>query len=374
MFQLGEAADHRGKTAAMTAVGGVSAKKVLLAAAGFAALLLLLYMNRAMQPGMKGGNYPLQELYHKYTTETETYDFIIVADMDQSSKMDGQQKWKSELVHGRLIRNPHLGTYSVAMQEDVRTLVSSYNDGARGMELSDICNFNGKVYTFDDRTGLVYEIGESHFSPAFVLADGDGTDGKGFKAEWCTVKNDELYIGGMGKEWTDQKGNFVNYNPMYVKTISASGELKHVRWVDEYNAVRKATGTLSPGYILNEAVVWLPNTGDDGKGRWLITPRRLSKEKYDAELDEYRCTNKGMLATEDFSSVTVLDDIGGLIRTRGFSSIKFLPFRENEVVVLKTEEVSGANTYMMVYNLNTGEILMPDTHVGNNKFEGLEFV
>jgi hypothetical protein len=28
------------------------------------------------------------------------------------------------------------------------------NDGARGMELSDLCNFNGKLYSFDDRTGL----------------------------------------------------------------------------------------------------------------------------------------------------------------------------------------------------------------------------
>lgn len=35
-----------------------------------------------------------------------------------------------------------------------RTVTSGYNDGSRGMELSDICNFNGKLYTFDDRTGL----------------------------------------------------------------------------------------------------------------------------------------------------------------------------------------------------------------------------
>jgi hypothetical protein len=28
----------------------------------------------------------------------------------------------------------------------------------------------------------------------------------GFKGEWCTVKGDLLYIGGMGKEWTNSKG------------------------------------------------------------------------------------------------------------------------------------------------------------------------
>ena len=31
----------------------------------------------------------------------------------------------------------------------------------RGMELSDLCYFDHRLYTFDDRTGIVYEVAEN---------------------------------------------------------------------------------------------------------------------------------------------------------------------------------------------------------------------
>ena len=34
-------------------------------------------------------------------------------------------------------------------------------------------------------------------TPLHVLADGDGSKAKGFKAEWCVVKGERMYIGGM---------------------------------------------------------------------------------------------------------------------------------------------------------------------------------
>ena len=39
-----------------------------------------------------------------------------------------------------------------------------------------------------------------------IMMDGNGEKTKGFKGEWCTVKDDKLYIGGMGKEWVNQHG------------------------------------------------------------------------------------------------------------------------------------------------------------------------
>ena len=38
------------------------------------------------------------------------------------------------------------------------------------------------------------------------MEDGPGNVDKGFKAEWMTVKDQRLYIGGLGKEWTTQEG------------------------------------------------------------------------------------------------------------------------------------------------------------------------
>lgn len=41
----------------------------------------------------------------------------------------------------------------------------------------------------------------------------------GFKGEWMAKKGNELYVGGLGKEWTTTEGVFVNYNPMWIKVI-----------------------------------------------------------------------------------------------------------------------------------------------------------
>lgn len=41
-----------------------------------------------------------------------------------------------------------------------------------------------------------------------------------FKAEWMTIKDDKLYVGGYGKEWTLNNGSIDEYlgpNPLYIK-------------------------------------------------------------------------------------------------------------------------------------------------------------
>lgn len=49
--------------------------------------------------------------------------------------------------------------------------------------------------------------------------------GKGFKSEWATVKDQTLYVGSMGKEWSTGDGVFQNYNPMFVKAVTTKGEV-----------------------------------------------------------------------------------------------------------------------------------------------------
>ena len=50
---------------------------------------------------------------------------------------------------------------------------------------------------------------------------------KGFKSEWATVKDETLFVGSMGKEWTTAAGDFENYNPMYVKAVSTPGQVRY---------------------------------------------------------------------------------------------------------------------------------------------------
>ena len=41
----------------------------------------------------------------------------------------------------------------------------------------------------------------------------------GFKGEWMAVKDEKLYVGGLGKEWTTTDGEYVHSYPQWVKSI-----------------------------------------------------------------------------------------------------------------------------------------------------------
>ena len=97
------------------------------------------------------------------------------------------------------------------------------------MELSELIVFNGKLYSCDDRTGVIYQLIEDQTDslineqnnssqstnkfkidiltnsklfkvlPWVILMDGDGIKEKPFKCEWLAIKNQHLYAGGFGK-------------------------------------------------------------------------------------------------------------------------------------------------------------------------------
>lgn len=69
----------------------------------------------------------------------------------------------------------------------------------------------------------------------------------GFKAEWLAVKDEHLYVGGLGKEWTTSTGEVVNENPEWVKVVGRKGGVDHESWVSNYNALRAAAGIQPPG-------------------------------------------------------------------------------------------------------------------------------
>lgn len=69
----------------------------------------------------------------------------------------------------------------------------------------------------------------------------------GFKAEWLAVKDERLYVGGLGKEWTTTTGEVVNENPEWVKVVGFRGNVDHENWVSSYNALRTAAGLRPPG-------------------------------------------------------------------------------------------------------------------------------
>ena len=53
---------------------------------------------------------------------------------------------------------------------------------------------------------IVFEIKGSKLIPWVKLNDGPGNVPKGFKGEWMALKDHTVYVGGIGKEWTNEKG------------------------------------------------------------------------------------------------------------------------------------------------------------------------
>lgn len=61
------------------------------------------------------------------------------------------------------------------------------------------------------------------------------------------MKDEHLYVGGLGKEWTTTTGEVMNENPEWVKVVGHRGSVNHENWVSSYNALRAAAGIRPPG-------------------------------------------------------------------------------------------------------------------------------
>lgn len=171
--------------------------------------------------------------------------------MDKSSKASkDSSEWKSYLKRGTLSMGVNNDKFAITWESNEEEISSGFSLKGRGMELSELIVFNGKLLTVDDRTGIVFEVVKKGVLPWVILMDGNGKSLKGFKSEWAAVKNQHLYIGSMGKEWTSAAGEFINDDPMYVKVVSTNGEIQHKNWVAQYKAVREAVNIKFPGLYL----------------------------------------------------------------------------------------------------------------------------
>ncbi|CAD5216913.1 unnamed protein product [Bursaphelenchus okinawaensis] len=310
----------------------------------------------------------------EYKGDEIRHHIVVVTDLDQSSLLKTSKKptWRSFIQAGTLVLKGD--QVSVEWDENEHEIQSQFALGGRAMELSDLVVFDGKLLSIDDRTGIVYQITNDYKTVPWVfLNDGPGNTTKNLKGEWLAVKDCTLYAGGLGKEWTTTEGVFVNHNPMYVKKISRKGEVEHVRWVDEFIAVRKAAGVVDPGYMIHESVQW-----SEIHQKWFFLPRRVSKnEIYTEATDETKGSNTVITASVDFKTITVKEIGSKGNGARGFSAFQFVPNTNDELIVaLKSEEKDGepVGSYITVFNWKTGKILLEEKQLrGAYKFEGIVF-
>ncbi|XP_061567110.1 soluble calcium-activated nucleotidase 1 isoform X2 [Cololabis saira] len=303
------------------------------------------------------------------TPQGTRYRIGVIADLDTNSLSDKKMTWFSYMRRGYLLVSQSGDKVAVEWDDEKVVLESHLSEKGRGMELSELVVFNGKLYSVDDRTGVVYLIDGNKAVPWVILPDGDGSVAKGFKAEWLAVKDEHLYVGGLGKEWTTTEGEFVNNNPEWVKVVGFRGDVQHENWVPRYAAMKTAAGIKSPGYFIHESAAW-----SDTLQRWFFLPRRASHERYEETADESRGTNIALSCSPDFKDIKV-SQVGSLNPTHGFSSFKFVPNTDDQIILaLKSEEDAGKiATYIMAFTLD-GRILLPEAKIGDVKYEGLEFI
>ncbi|KAF3700137.1 Soluble calcium-activated nucleotidase 1 [Channa argus] len=303
------------------------------------------------------------------TPQGTRYRIAVIADLDTNSRRDKQLTWFSYMRRGYLLVSQSGDKVAVEWDTDRTVLESHLSEKGRGMELSELVVFNGKLFSVDDRTGVVYHIDGDKAVPWVILPDGDGNVAKGFKAEWMAVKDEHLYIGGLGKEWTTTEGEFVNNNPEWVKVVGFRGDVQHENWVPKYKSLKTAAGIEAPGYLIHESAAW-----SDTLQRWFFLPRRASKERYEETADERRGTNIALSSSSDFKNI-ILSRVGPLNPTHGFSSFKFVPNTDDQIILaLKSEEDAGKiATYITAFTLD-GRILLPENKIGDVKYEGLEFI
>jgi soluble calcium-activated nucleotidase 1 len=320
--------------------------------------------------------------------DENTFRFAAVTDMDQLSRVADSKKplFQSSLLPGTITRDPETNRYSIKF-EDTRSLISSHNEAGRGMELSELTIFQNRLLSFDDRTGTVFEIlnkdkgKDSYVVPRFVITEGSGDTDKGMKWEWATVKDGDLYMGSMGKEYTNPDGSIANTNNLWIAILTSRGELIRKDWTNNYNKVREVLGASSPGYTINEAVLWSPHMK-----KWVFLPRRVSSEAYEEVMDEKRGSNKVILVDEKFTDATVIDiKMKEVDPLHGFSTFAFVPGTNDQhaLAIRSVEEdcvggdesVCKQRTYFLVFDVTTGEVLMDEVKFpGEVKYEGVEFV
>lgn len=89
--------------------------------------------------------------------ELVTFRIGLVADLDTSSKSEVKPNvYNSYLKKGSL--SYHSGSREVKItwdKEPPAVLMSTYSHKGRGMELSELIVFDGRLLTFDDRSGIV---------------------------------------------------------------------------------------------------------------------------------------------------------------------------------------------------------------------------
>jgi soluble calcium-activated nucleotidase 1 len=312
------------------------------------------------------------------------YKIGLIADLGKDSKTKNGT-FMSYLREGHLIvrrnhgaaQNESSHNVTVEFKEDVgvQMLETGLNNAGRGFDLSTLNVFNGDLYTCDDQTGIVYKLGTAEgenvtATPWVILPNPEGNGTRNtFKCEWATVKDNELWIGSLGTA-LDKDGNEVN-DRLCIRKLSPDGFVTTVDWTQNYEQLGKALDIdIRTGFVAHESGAW-----SDLLQKWVFLPRRVSEQKFDQATINNIGSNVALLADDQFSNVEV-KTLGELNEKSGFTSFKFIPDSEDQLILAlkaETEEKGKTGSFLAVYDLEGKEIMEP-VRIADGIYAGVEFL
>uniref|UniRef100_A0A1B6KAN7 Apyrase n=1 Tax=Graphocephala atropunctata TaxID=36148 RepID=A0A1B6KAN7_9HEMI len=305
------------------------------------------------------------------------YRIGLINDADVTSKVSNGT-WASQFKTGYLEWRPKQGEAGEVVFEwdegEPVKFTTHFGYEGRGMELSDLIVYDGRLLTFDDRTGLVFELDlESNMAiPWIYLGAGNGKTTKGQKSEWATKRDNLLYVGSSGNELA-KNGVVKNKDLMWIKVITPEGLVTHEDWEQRYDALRKQVGVQFPGSLVHESALW-----SDVHQRWFFMPLRKLDGPYNPQTYPHLSTNILLSADANFQDIKNMT-VGDVHEDHGFCSFKFIPGTNDTVAIaLKSEDqlVDGKlrySTHIMVFHID-GTVIQDELRVSDLKFEGVEFI
>ena len=333
-----------------------------------AIVILMLYSMKEIYPNTM---YNMRTYKHKGVDEVT---IMMITDEDKSSKYE--DKWYSHFYLGGLTKDPSNDAYSYH-QYSVYVVDTKYNESGRGAEFSEIVYFNDHLYTFDDKTGGMFEVFIDSQKIKLIqnFYDGDGSAKKGMKCEWGLVNGDHMRIGSHGDVHYD--GEF-DYSKAFTQYVDKNLNDKVENWTEKYKILNDVLNVTYPGYITNEAVTY-----SHQYKQYYFFPRKVSYVAYEEVADTFSASQYVIVCKEDFKSASDCKKYKdpSFNKERTYSSIKLMPYNEKIVIYTKSVEIEGLiESYIGIVSLEDvqeGEemgVIMAEQRISPYKIEGLEIM
>lgn len=259
------------------------------------------------------------------------WDVLFVTDKDHLSRHPSTFEWAAGITVATLRLDPVAFTFSLQFNQTL-SISSQVAYANRSMELSAMEFFRGHLMAFCDRSGIQFylDLFRRQGYVKTMIRNGDGLQVTPFKTEWATIKDDHLFVGGTGKEWTTAENVVLNEHMKWVKQIDQDGRIINVNWKYVYDKLREISNTSYPGYIVHESVSF-----NHRRRQWVFVPRRMSTLPYSDPIDIRMGANTLFLVSEDFRKIE-MRTVGPLETDWGFTCIKPILF-SNEYLAAHPE-------------------------------------